>query len=132
MSDCNNSYLIKVLTFDTLMSYNFFTASLIEDLFERISTINTSVLFSSIFFIDDSVVSGYLIIENWSSLLVFGADFLGYKPALCSLSVFGRWKCTEVRTLVFFTDFTPFAAAFLAFKAWFLAWLALPVNEKDL
>jgi len=52
------------LTFAVLISYILRTASVIWRLFARTSTMKTSVLLSSIFFIADSVVSGYLRIEN--------------------------------------------------------------------
>jgi len=63
-------YLIRVLTLETWMLYNLLTAILIWGLLARLSTINTNVLLSSIFFIADSVVSGYLIILNWSKLTI--------------------------------------------------------------
>jgi hypothetical protein len=49
---------ISVFTFAACTSHNFFTASLIWRLFALMSTRNTSVLCSSIFFIADSVFSG--------------------------------------------------------------------------
>lgn len=55
-------YLIRVLTLEASISYNFFTEALICGLLALTSTINTSVLLSSIFFIADSVVKGCLII----------------------------------------------------------------------
>ena len=56
------SYLIRVLTLEASISYNFFTEALICGLLALTSTINTSVLLSSIFFMADSVVKGCLII----------------------------------------------------------------------
>ena len=55
-------YLMRVLTLEASISYNFFTEALICGLLALTSTINTSVLLSSIFFIADSVVKGCLII----------------------------------------------------------------------
>lgn len=55
-------YLIRVLTLEASISYNFFTEALICGLLALTSTINTSVLLSSIFFMADSVVKGCLII----------------------------------------------------------------------
>jgi hypothetical protein len=52
------THRINVFTFAAWTSHNFFTASLIWRLFALMSTRNTSVLFSSIFFIADSVFSG--------------------------------------------------------------------------
>lgn len=57
----HSSYLIRVLTFATSISYNFLTACLIWCLFALTSTMNTSVLLSSIFFMADSVVKGNLM-----------------------------------------------------------------------
>lgn len=54
-------YLIRVLTLEASISYNFFTEALICGLLALTSTINTSVLLSSIFFMADSVVKGCLI-----------------------------------------------------------------------
>jgi hypothetical protein len=50
--------LMSVLTLAACTSYNFFTASLIWRLLDLISTMKTSVLCSSIFFIADSVFKG--------------------------------------------------------------------------
>ena len=58
------TYLISVLIFTQSTSYNFFNASLICLLFALTSQMNTSVLFSSIFFIALSVLRG-LIITLW-------------------------------------------------------------------
>ena len=55
------TYLIRVLTFDTSISYSFLTACFICGLFALRLTTNTSVLLSSIFFIADSVVRGCLM-----------------------------------------------------------------------
>lgn len=57
----HSSYLIRVLTFATSISYSFLTACLIWCLFALTSTMNTSVLLSSIFFMADSVVNGNLM-----------------------------------------------------------------------
>ena len=59
---------MRVLTLATSMLYNFLTACLIIGLFARLSTIKTKVLLSSIFFMADSVVRGYLIKAYWSNL----------------------------------------------------------------
>ena len=76
----SNNHLMRVLTLATSMSYNCLTACLICGLLARTFTMNTSVLLSSIFFIADSVVRGFLIIEYLSSFtvtIVF-TDFLAY------------------------------------------------------
>ena len=119
-------YLISVLTLATSTSYNFFTAPLIFGLFARTSTINTSVLLSSIFFIADSVVSGCLMIVNWSSLFVRGIDTRGYFGCRGNFSVFGRWNWTDVRTFRFAVDFTPLRTAFLALLAVFFSAVLAP------
>jgi len=51
---------MRVLTLAAWTSYSFLTASLIWRLFDLMSTMNTSVLCSSIFFIADSVFKGLL------------------------------------------------------------------------
>ena len=67
------AYLIKVLTLQTLMSYNFLTADLIWCLLAFKLQIKTKVLLSSIFFMADSVVNGCLMIlwasEKWRNKL---------------------------------------------------------------
>ncbi|KAK8759123.1 hypothetical protein V5799_003248 [Amblyomma americanum] len=60
-------------------------------------TMNTSVLLSSIFFIADSVVSGCLMMENWSSLVLVGTLRRGYFGLRGSDSVLGRRNLTDVR-----------------------------------
>ena len=61
-------YLISVLTLATSISYSFLTASLTMGLLARLSTMNTRVLLSSIFFMADSVVRGNLTMLYLSSL----------------------------------------------------------------
>ena len=85
-------YLINTLTLATSMSYILLTAILILGLLAFKSTINTSVLLSSIFFIADSVVRGYLMIAQWSSLFTAGMDFRGYLGERSGRWVCGRWK----------------------------------------
>lgn len=106
-----------MLTFATSTSYNFFTAPLILGLFARTSTMNTSVLLSSIFFMADSVVKGCLMMANWSSLFVLGIDTRGYLGCRGNFKVFGRWKWTDVLTFRFAVDFTPLRTAFFALLA---------------
>merc|ERR1711962_1088885 len=69
----------------------------------------TKVLLSSIFFIEDSVVRGYLMTEYASILSLLGTLFFGNLGALLSLRVLGRRNLTTVRT--FFTAERAFAAA---------------------
>ncbi len=115
------AYLINTLTLATSMSYILLTAILILGLLAFKSTINTSVLLSSIFFIADSVVKGYLMIAHWSSLFTAGMDFRGYLGERAGRWVCGRWKWTFLRTfLLTFVD-VPFRTAFLAFRATALA-----------
>ena len=80
------------LTFLHLMSYIPLTADLIFALVARTSTMNTSVLLSSIFFIADSVVSGNLRIWYESSLLTRGTERREYFGLRSRRSVFGRWN----------------------------------------
>lgn len=58
----STAYLTSVFTFATSISYSFLTACLTCGLLALTSTMKTSVLLSSIFFIADSVVKGCLII----------------------------------------------------------------------
>merc|ERR1719352_329904 len=85
---------------------------------------NTSVFSSSIFFIADSVVSGYLMILNLSSSGFFAIALRGYIGFRACFSVFGRKKCTFLRTFVCFfaMDFLTIfvvAFAFATFAAFF-------------
>ena len=108
-----------MLTLAVLISYMRRTASVICRLFARVSTMKTSVLLSSIFFIADSVVSGYLRMEYWSSGLVLGTDLREYLGLRSSLSVFGRWNFVEYRfaTERFLLAPASDLAAFLALSA---------------
>lgn len=67
------TYLMRVLTLAAVISYNFFTASLICFLLAVSPTMKTKVLLSSIFFIADSVVRGNLMI---SYALEVSPDFI--------------------------------------------------------
>merc|ERR1719171_3306225 len=75
-------------------------------------------LSSSGFFIADSVVSGYLMILNLSSSGFFAIALRGYIGLRACFSVFGRKKCTFLRTfdcffaMDFFTIFVVFFAGF--------------------
>ena len=111
-------------TFAVSTSYSFFIASLMFRLFALRSTMNTSVLWSSIFFMADSVLSGCWIVRNWSMRGMCGTDFRGYRGFRGRRSVLGRWKETEVRTLRRVWDEVPLRTAFfaaLAFASWGLA-----------
>ena len=55
------------VTFWMSTSYIFFTAARIWGLLAKMSTMKTSVLLSSIFFMADSVVKGNLMMEKWSN-----------------------------------------------------------------
>merc|ERR1719321_582481 len=74
------------------------------------STINTSVLFSSIFFIADSVVNGCLMIEYLSSLAILATDLRGALGLRAVVRVLGRKKWTLVRTLRVLRDTLPLTA----------------------
>ena len=97
-----STHRISVLTLAVLISYMRRTASVIWRLFARVSTMKTSVLLSSIFFIADSVVSGYLRMANESSGLTFGTDLREYFGVRSSRRVFGLWN------LQLYRCFTPF------------------------
>merc|ERR1719333_1047762 len=123
---------MSVFTLAAATSYISATALLIWLLLARVSTMNTRVFSSSIFFIADSVVSGYLMILNLSSSGFFAIALRGYIGFRACFSVFGRKKCTFLRTFVcffaidFFTIFVvAFAfATFVAFSAGFGAGFA--------
>lgn len=106
-----------MLTFFAWMSYIFLTAALIFFLSALMSTMKTRVLLSSIFFIADSVVRGYLRIWYWSSLFLPGALILGYLGSLGFLRVFGRWNVTDVRIFLAFVLVVPDLTALATFKA---------------
>merc|ERR1719389_927825 len=93
---------ISVFTFAAVTSYICATASLIWLLFALTSTMKTRVLSSSIFFIADSVVRGYLIMRNLSMTCRFATDLRGYIGLRACFNVFGRKKWTFLRTLVCF------------------------------
>lgn len=115
------------------MSYIFFTASLIFFLSARMSTMKTKVLLSSIFFIADSVVKGYLRIWYWSNLFRGVTLIRGYLGFLSFFNVFGRWNVTDVLIfLAFFLNVGPDFTALAVFKAWALgsAFLVLSAEGK--
>ena len=137
---------MRVLTLATVISYSFLTASFTWLLLALLSTINTKVLLSSIFFIADSVVRGYLTILNWSNLYnrnewenkihfynfnhkthsgLFEWLFLGYLGFLARQRVFGLLKWTLVLIFRLLLSWTPLATALLAFKAFVLGSLDL-------
>merc|ERR1719191_722796 len=93
---------MSVLTFAHCTSYIDFTASFIFCFVARMSTRNTRVLISSIFFIADSVVSGLLMIANLSNLSKRLTDFEGYFGSRFLMSVLGLKKWMLRR---FFDDF---------------------------
>ncbi|GIL91774.1 hypothetical protein Vretifemale_19371, partial [Volvox reticuliferus] len=102
------------------MSYMRSTASLICFLLALRSTMNTRVLLSSIFFIADSVVSGYLRTAYWSSFWRDGVLILGYLPSRVRFRVLGRWNTTEYRGFRLLLN-PPFLTALAAFAATALA-----------
>lgn len=110
----NNTHRIKVLIFKASTSYNFLTASLICLLLLFKSTMNTNVLFSSIFFMAVSVFKGCWMVLNWSILGKWLTDLRGYRGDRARARVLGRWNETEVRTLRTEVELVPFKAAFLA------------------
>merc|ERR1712194_474877 len=101
---------MSVFTFAHFTSYRARTASLIWGLLALMSTRNTRVLISSIFFIADSVVTGHWMILYLSILFMRFTDFLGYLGSLGLTRVFGLKKCTFVRTFFTFLDTEAFTA----------------------
>merc|ERR1711988_2057114 len=87
----------------------------------------TRVLLSSIFFIADSVVSGYLRMEYWSSGLTFGTDLREYLGLRSSRSVFGLWNLVVYRLVT--VDFLETPARSLA--AFFALSASLPVGNTQ-
>merc|ERR1719223_971248 len=92
---------MRVLTRAHLTSYRDWTASLIWVLDARTSQTKTKVLISSIFFMADSVVTGHLRMRYLSILFIWNTDFFGALGSRALVRVFGRKKCTLVRTLRF-------------------------------
>merc|ERR1719191_2043558 len=101
---------MSVFTLAAVTSYISATALLIWLLLALTSTMNTRVFNSSIFFIADSVVSGYLITRNLSMSWRPATDLRGYIGFRACFSVFGRKKWTFLRTLVCFFVIGFFAA----------------------
>merc|ERR1719335_1959785 len=62
------------------------------------STMNTSVLISSIFFMADSLVTGQRMIRYLSKVGILATDRFGALGSRGLMSVFGRKKCTFLRT----------------------------------
>merc|ERR1711998_267446 len=118
------SGLIRELIFCVSMSYIFLIASFICTLLARTSTMKTRVLFSSIFFMADSVVSGYFRIWYLSRRLGLARYLRGYLPSRGVASVLGKWNRMLVR-IFFVTVLTPLVMA-LATPLAFVA-LALPL-----
>merc|ERR1711962_946786 len=77
----------------------------------------TKVLLSSIFFIEDSVVRGYLMTEYASILSLLGTLFFGNLGALLSLRVLGRRNLTTVLTFFTRVPNRPLTVFFLAESA---------------
>ena len=111
-----------MLTFSHSMLYNSLTAALICRLFDLISTMKTNVLLSSINFMEDSVVKGYLMIACLSRVLFFGTLVRAYLGLRSCFNVLGLKKCTLVWMRVPFFE-TPF------FRAFFTA-SALPAQQQ--
>merc|ERR1719436_1849101 len=70
----------------------------------------TKVLISSIFFMADSVVTGYLMIRYLSIFARLSTDLLGYLGSRFLFKVFGRKKCTLVLTFLNFLETEPLTA----------------------
>merc|ERR1711990_790412 len=112
------------------MSYIFLIASLICTLLARTSTMKTRVLFSSIFFMADSVVRGNFRIWYRSRRLGLARYLRGYLPSRGLERVFGRWKRMLVRIFLV-TVFTPLVIPLAAVLALALASpLAAGISES--
>merc|ERR1719330_1992720 len=101
---------MSVFTFADLTSYIACTASLIFTLFALMSTMNTNVFTSSIFFIADSVVTGYWMTRYLSILERISTDLLGYFGSRFLFNVLGRKKCTFILTFLCFLATEPLTA----------------------
>ena len=100
----------------------FFTACVTWCLSALTSTMNTSVsLFSSVFFVADSVVRGNWMMAWWSGWFLLGALFQGYLGCLRSCGVFGGRKVGDVRVFFFSVAVDTFQFCLFAFKAFTLA-----------
>merc|ERR1719444_550522 len=104
------SGLISVFTLAHLTSYIWRTASLMFSLLALMSTKKTRVLISSIFFMADSVVTGHWMMRYLSFLSRLATDLMGYLGSRFLVRVFGRKKCTFVRTLRCFLATEAFTA----------------------
>jgi hypothetical protein len=102
----DKAYLIMVLICTTSTSYNFFRASLIWRLLALTSTMKTRVLFSSIFFMALSVLSGWMMTLEASRRGWCGIDLRGYLGARDRVRVLGRWKEVDVRTFLTLCELT--------------------------
>lgn len=117
------SGLKRVLTLATPVSQNFFTSCLIWCLLASASTMNTSVLFSFIFFMVDSVVRGNLMMRQWSSLFLLCMLFGGDLGCLWSSRVLGPWRMGDMWIGSSFCGCRCLSALpCLASKAFALAW----------
>merc|ERR1719392_253198 len=101
---------MSVFTLAHFTSYICLTASLILSLVALMSTRNTRVLISSIFFMADSVVTGHWMMRYLSILSRLSTDFRAYFGVRFLMSVLGRKKCTLVRFLLVFLVTTCFTA----------------------
>merc|ERR1719430_1992906 len=100
------------------MSYSRFTAERIWRLVERRWVRNTSVLLSSIFFMEASVVIGCLM-TAWASILFLrGTERWGY---LGFLGVLGFLHFTEVRIFLIRVPWIPFTILVCADRAFLTA-----------
>uniref|UniRef100_A0A2I3GEE8 Ig-like domain-containing protein n=1 Tax=Nomascus leucogenys TaxID=61853 RepID=A0A2I3GEE8_NOMLE len=95
----------------------FFTACLIWCLLALTSTMNISVLLSSIFFRVDSVVSGNLMIARWSSLFLLrgSSKDIWAASGVTSSWAAGRWVMCGSSVLLWL--WTSFNTAFLALQS---------------
>merc|ERR1719330_2169289 len=91
---------MSVFTFAALTSYMACTASRMLILVALTSTMKTRVLTSSIFFMADSVVTGYWMMRYLSILERISVDLLGYFGSRLLFRVLGLKKCTFILTFL--------------------------------
>lgn len=114
-------YLTRVFTLTASTPYRFLTAVLMWCLLARTSQTKTSVFWSSILRIADSVFSGNLMTAKSSRLVSLATALRAYLGVRRSCSVFGRWKRVLVRTLRVDVAWAPLRAALRAVWAFLIS-----------
>lgn len=118
-----------MLTLTQSTSYSFLSAFLIWRLLARTSTMKTSVLFSSIFFMADSVLSGLMSTVCSSRRGSCGTLLRGYLGFRLRRRVLGRWKVVLRRILRTLCELTCSKNKPSAVSSWMLVLTRLKVVD---